>query len=192
MIINGDFNVRDFDLVFVDLEFSGLDLGQEVLEIGFVKVKAGTHEVLLEKDIKIKPKHIETADPEALKVNGYDPAEWEREGVSLEEGVAEFLKHSEGTMLVGHNLPMDWMFLQKAIETCGRKPNYLYKGLDTYSLAWLLLRGNSDIKRFSLGEICKRFGIEQLRSHRALDDAQATCKAFLSLLAEYERQTQEK
>ncbi len=181
MIIKGDFNVRDFDLVFVDLEFSGLDLSKEVLEIGFVKVKAGTYEVLLEKDIKIKPTLIEEADPDALAVNGYDPAEWEREGVDLRTGITEFLRHTEGTMLVGHNLPMDWMFLQKSIEACGLKPNYLYKGLDTYSFAWLLLRDHPEIRRFSLEELTKLFNIERVKAHRALDDAKATYQVFLRL-----------
>ncbi len=182
MNFNGDFNVRDLDLVFVDLEFSGLDLSKEVLEIGFVKAKARTYEVILEKDIKIKPTRIEQADPDALLVNGYDPAEWEREGVDLKTGITEFLKHSEDAMLVGHNLPMDWMFLQKSIEECGMKPNYLYKGLDTYSLAWRLLKGVPDIKRFSLEELIKFYGIERARAHRAIDDAKATYQVFLKLM----------
>ena len=189
---NGDIDVRNLDLVFVDLEFSGLDLSKEVLEIGFVKVKAKTYEVMVEKDIKIKPIHIETADPAALEVNEYNAEEWAREGVSLEEGVAEFLKYTEGVMLVGHNLAMDWMFLQKSIEACGKKPNYLYKGLDTYSLGWMLLRGKAEIKRFSLDEMSKYFGIQRARAHRALDDAQATHQVFLHLLREYERQVNAK
>lgn len=179
-----EYNLRDFDLVFVDLEMTGLDLGKEIIEIGFVKAKARTFEVLLEKDIKIKPVALERADPEALLVNGYDPAEWERDGVSAKEGISEFLEHTENTMLVGHNLLIDWMFLQKTIESLGKAPNYFYKGLDTVSLAWSVLQNEPEMTKFSLEELSRRFGIDEGRKHRAIDDARTTYGAFLKLMEE--------
>lgn len=181
-MIDKDYNLRDFDLVFVDLEMTGLDLSKEVIEIGFVKAKAMSFEILIEKDIKLKPTAIEQADPDALLVNGYDTAEWEREGVSLKEGITEFLRHTEGAMLVGHNLPIDWMFLQKTIESLGLKPNYLYKGLDTVSLAWLVLHDQSEIQHFSLEELIKYYRVERARAHCAIDDAKATYEVFLKLM----------
>lgn len=186
---SSEYNLRDFDLVFVDLEMTGLDLSKEIIEIGFVKAKAKTFEVLTEKDIKIKPVAIEQADPEALLVNGYDPAEWEHEGVSVEEGISEFLKHTENAMLVGHNLLIDWMFLQKTIESAGKKPNYFYKGLDTVSLAWAVLQNEPEIKKFSLEELSRHFGIDEGRKHRAIDDARTTYQAFLKLVEYAKRET---
>ncbi len=175
-------DIRALDLVFVDTETTGLELNKELIEIGFVKADARTFEVLEEGDIKIIPEHIERADPESLAVVRYDPEEWKREGMTLRQGVTEFLRHTEGTMLVGHNLLFDWMHLQKAIESCGLSPNYFYKGLDTFSFAWLKLNGRPEFNRFSLSEFSQYFGIGEGQKHRAIDDARTTYKVFLELM----------
>lgn len=174
-------DVHTRDLVFVDLETTGLELSKEIIEIGFIKAKAGTFEVLLEKDIKIKPERLGEADPESLKVVGYTEEEWQ-DAVRLKDGIREFLAYTEGTMLVGHNLVFDWMHLEAAIERSGFQPNYFYKGLDTFALAWLKFKDQPEFKKFSLDELCRHFGIDRGRAHRALDDARTTYKVFLELM----------
>lgn len=180
-------NVAEADLVFFDTEMTGLDLDKELIEIGLVKAKAKTFEIIAEKDIKIKPVHIETADPDALKIVGYDPEEWERDGVDLKTGLEQFLSYTEGAILVGHNIAFDWMHVKKSLEQCGMRPNYYYKGLDTFSLAWQKLAGHKDIERISLGELARYFNIPEGRKHRAIDDAKATYQVFLKLLTEPEK-----
>src|SRR3989338_11614175 len=100
--------VLDRDLVFFDLETTGFELDKEIIEIGYVKASAGTFEWMSEGSIKILPMHIERADKESLRINGYNKEEWDREGISLKEGLQKFLKVTEGTILVAHNLPFDW------------------------------------------------------------------------------------
>ncbi len=174
-------DVKEMDLVFFDTELTGLDLKHEIVEIGFVKARAGTFEVIEEGVIKIKPVRLADANSEALAISGYNKPDW-AEAVDLKTGLEQFLQHTEGCMLVGQNLAVDMMFLKKSLEECGLKPNYFYKGLDTFSLGWSKLRNNSKFKRFSLSEMSSHFQIDPGTQHRALDDARTTYRVFLKLL----------
>ncbi len=174
--------VSERDLVFFDTEMTGVALGQEILEIGFVKAKAGTFEVLAEGDIKILPKHIELAEPAALAINGYDEAEWAKEGVELKVGLEMFLSHTSEAILVGHNLPFDWMHFHKGLLDCGLEPNFFYKGFDTFPIAWSKLRDDPKFIKFSLEELGTHFDIDRGRAHRAIDDARTPYQVFLALM----------
>jgi len=178
------FLVKNADLVVIDTEFSSLEYDKsELLEIGFVKLRAKTFEVLAEGDIKIRPSHIETASPESLEVIGFDQEEWDREGVDLRTGLEMFLSNTDQCMLVAHNLPADWMVIRKALEGVGLKENFYYKGLDTFSLAFSKLAGESGFERYSLGELAKYFKVDEGQKHRAIDDARATAEIFKKLIA---------
>ncbi len=181
MLSKQDIDVRQMDLVFFDTELTGLDLKHEIVELGFIKVTKGTYEVITEGSIKIKPVRLQDANPESLAISGYNETEWAN-AVSLKEALTEFLKQTDGCMLVGHNLPMDWAFLKKSLAECDLAPNFYYKGLDTFSLAWTKLQGVPAIKRFSLSELAPYFGIDQGKQHRALDDARTTYHVFLKLI----------
>lgn len=174
------FIVSEADFVFFDTEMTGLDLTHELIEIGFVKVKAKTYEVITEKNIRIKPERLNDANPEALAIVGYTDEEW-KDAVDLKTGLSEFLEYTKDTVLVGHNLPFDWMQVKKSLEQVGLTPNYFYKGLDTFSLAWQKLSGKEEFKKFSLAELSAFFGIDPGQKHRALDDARTTYQVFMKL-----------
>lgn len=176
-----DILVRDLDLVFVDTELTGLDSQHEIIEIGFVKVRRGTYEVISEKAIKIKPVRLELANPDSLSIAGYNPALW-TDAVSLEEGLKDFLSYTEDCMLVGQNLAIDWFFIKKSLDQVGLRANFYYKGLDTFTLAWSKLHDDPELKRFSLSELAPRFNIDPGTHHRALDDARTTYQVFLELM----------
>ena len=181
-----EINVAEADLVFFDTETTGFDLSKELIEIGLVKAKAKTFEIIAEKDIKIKPVHIETADPDSLGIVGYDPAEWERDGVDLKTGLEQFLSYTEGCVLVGHNIAFDWMHVKKSLEQFGMNFNYYYKGLDTFSLAWQKLAGQPNLAHMSLRELSTYYSLPEGRAHRAIDDARMTYQVFVKLLEEPE------
>lgn len=171
----------ELDLVFFDTELTGLDMHHEMIEIGFVKVKAKTFEVIAEKQIKIKPMRLLEANEESLAIAGYNDVEWEK-ATDLGSALQDFLTYTDGAMLVGHNLPMDWLFLKKSLAECGLSANFYYKGLDTFSLAWQKLHGTGAFRRYSLKELAIHFNIGQGNAHRALDDARTTYQLFKKLL----------
>ncbi len=177
-------NIRIFDrdIVFFDTETTGLAASSEIIEIGFVKAKARTFEIIAEGDIKIHIDHPEKANPESLEICGYDEAEWAREAVDRRTGITEFLKHCDGAMLAGHNLPFDRLHLENEMEALGLPMSFFYKGLDTFVMAWSLLGDQPEFIKFSLTELANHFLIDQGRAHRAIDDARTTYKVFLELM----------
>ncbi len=177
-----ELTVWNRDMVFFDTEFTGFELDKEIVEIGFIKVRAGDLSVIAEGDIKIKPEHLERANPDSLVITGYNEAEWEREGVSQQAGYAEFLSHTKDALLAGHNVAMDWLHLHNGLERVGLKPNFFYKSVDTFSIAWSKLRGNPAFVKFSLKELANYFGIDRGRAHRAIDDARTTFAVYKKLI----------
>lgn len=175
--------VNNLDIVFFDCEMTGLTQEHELIEIGYVKVKANTFEVIEEGDIKMLPTRIEKADPDALTVNGYNAEEWAREGVSLVDGLSAFSQKTEGAMLAGHCVTTDVFFLKKSLFEVGLPENFFYKMIDTFPLAWSALRQKEGFTKFSLNELSAYFGIDRGRAHRAIDDARTTYQVFKKLIA---------
>ena len=67
------FLMKRHNLAFIDVETTGFDPEtQEIIELGVVIARptgddAMDYEIVDEIDLKIKPEHIETADPQALR-----------------------------------------------------------------------------------------------------------------------------
>jgi len=181
---------REFDLAFIDTETTGLGINNELIEMAVVRVEPNNFKILEEWEIKIKPQHLELADPEALKLNHYNEDDWQK-AADLETALKIFLEKTSNTILVGDNLSFDWFFIHKALAECNLQStfdyrklvsSYYYKGLDIFSLAWQKLRKSSEFQRLSLSELANRFNIKQEKAHSALDDARTTYKIFLKLL----------
>jgi len=173
-------NFKDFDLAFIDTETTGRGFEHEIIEIAVVRASAFNLSVLDEWETKIKPKKIEIAEEEALKINHYNPADWEN-AVEQCEAMKTFLEKTENTILVAHNLVFDWFYIHKALNECGLEPTFWFKGLDTISLAWLKLRNDPAIKSLSFKELTNYFGVKQEKPHSAMDDARAAHKIFAKM-----------
>src|SRR5689334_11102429 len=105
-------------LAFVDIETTGTDRDvHEILEIGVVvaRMKDGVLAVTGELDLKIQPKHIETAEAAALRINGYNEADW-LFAVSLEEAMRVFVEKTKGAIFLAHNITFDFPFIEKALK----------------------------------------------------------------------------
>ncbi len=174
------FPVKDLDFSFIDTETTGPEPHHELTEIAVVKVSSYNFSVLDEWEAKIKPRHIELADPEALKISHYSEEDW-AEAMDLESALKIFLEKTDKTILVGHNLLFDWFYINKSLAEYGLQPTFYYKGLDTFSLGWQKVRHLPDIQHLSLSEMARHFGIVQEKAHSALNDAQTTYKVFLKL-----------
>lgn len=174
--------MRDRPLIFLDLEATGLEIQKsEIIEIGAVKTEQKyPFEVLGEFHVKVKPQHLETADPEGLKVAGFIPAEWE-EALDLKEALKQLDKFSEEGVLVGYNTPFDWALLDKSYFSLGRQDPFYYHRLDVMNLAYYKLYKEKSIQRFSLGNICRYLKIPVENQHRALGDAKMTYTIYKKL-----------
>lgn len=171
-------------LAFVDIETTGLSTDTaEIVEIGVVltKLKDGVLTIIDTLDIKIHPTHIETADPAALRINGYNEADW-LFAVSLEDAMKTFAEKTEGAVFIAHNVLFDYKFIETALSQTETENKLYFQKLDTLSIAFGVLHNNDDIGKLSLRALCEKFEIQNAKAHSAFADAYATYEVFKKLL----------
>ena len=167
-----DQSFKDSFVVF-DIETTGFSAKRDkIIEIGAVKICDGkiTDEfscfVNPERPI---PLHIESLTSISdITVRDADV---------IENVLPEFLKFSDGCVLVAHNADFDTGFIkQKASE---QSLEYDFTHIDTVLLSKFLIPG---LKNYKLGTLVKRLGVTLSHHHRAVDDAKATAEVFIKLL----------
>jgi len=181
--------MKSTDLVFVDTETTGLDARKhEIIEIALVRIRqdwtAGEKPAFAEIDswsAKIKPENIAGADPAALRINGYTAGAWE-DAISLRDALTLFSEKTAGAIMVAHNVAFDAEFIDTNLSMLGIPNKMHYHRLDTISMAYAKLHGIPEVTRFSLGELCKYFGITNISAHSAESDARADFEIFKRLL----------
>jgi len=94
--------------------------------------------------------------------------------------VDEFLSFIGDAALVIHNASFDLKFVNSELHRVGRAPIPYARAIDTIEIAKSKVPG----ARYSLDELCKRFGIDlSVRTkHGALLDAELTSQVYLELL----------
>jgi DNA polymerase-3 subunit epsilon len=173
--------MRKHNFAFIDIETTGLNLlKHEIIEIGCV-LATSTLEVIEEFELKIKPEHIEDADPIALKVNHYNSNDWEK-AYDLEEAIKIFSSKVTDCIMVGHNVAFDAGFLEYTFNKIQIQNTMHYHKLDTISLAWAKFHNDPNIEHLSLRELCIHFDIKNERAHSALPDARATFELYKKLM----------
>lgn len=176
--------ILDQTLAFVDIETTAIDRESgEIIELGVVlaKMKDGALAVVDQLDLKIQPKHIETADPQALRINGYNEADW-LFGVSLPEAMKAFVDKTKGAIFLAHNITFDFPFIEQALKESGLEHDMHFHRIDTLSLAFGILHTNGDMGKLSLRMLCEKFGIENKKAHSAFADAYALYEVFKKLM----------
>ncbi len=171
-------------LAFVDIETTGLDHDHaEIIELGVViaRVKDGVLTVTDQLDLKIAPKHIETAEPQALRINGYNEADWIF-AVSIEDALKTFIDKTDGAVFVAHNATFDYGFIHANLKRHGLEHSMHYHKLDTLAMAFGILQNNDDMGKLSLRALCEKYGVENKKAHSAFADAYATYEVFKKLL----------
>lgn len=174
--------MRNHNLAFVDIETTGLDvLEHEIIEIGCVLTTPDL-EVIEEFELKIKPEHIENANPVSLKVNHYKEEDWV-DALAKEEAMQIFAEKVKGCIMVGQNIAFDSGFIEHSLSKLDIANTMHYHRLDTISIAWAKLHNDKDLEHFSLREMCLRFGIKNDKAHTGLSDARATYELYKKLMS---------
>jgi len=174
--------MRKHNLAFIDIETTGLNvLKHEIIEIGCV-LTTPTFEIIEEFELKIKPEHIEDADPVSLKISNYNPDLW-TEALTLGAAMKIFSQKTKDSIMVGQNVAFDSGFLEYVFAKLKLANSMHYHKLDTISIAWAKLHRAPDLEHFSLREMCVRFGIDNDRPHTALSDARATYELYKKLMS---------
>lgn len=161
-------------ITLFDLELTGLDpVRHEIIEIGALFLEQPALAIRDKFEAKIIPAHIETADPEALKINGYRPETW-TDARPARAVLTEFIEKGKGSILCGQNVAFDFAFLRKALSEENLPFNFHHHILDVMSMAFIKWYDHQTLKRFGLTEMTQTFGIDRGVAHRALDDVEAT------------------
>ncbi|HWC57590.1 MAG TPA: 3'-5' exonuclease [Candidatus Paceibacterota bacterium] len=171
-------------LAFIDVETTGTDPGvHEIIELGLVltRLKDDTLTVIDQLDLKTQPEHLETADPVALRINGYNEADW-LFAAGLTDAIKTFGQKTDGAVFVAHNITFDAAFIDAAFKKTGVENKMYFQKLDTLSIAFSKLHDADDMGKLSLKALCEKFGIENKKAHTAFADAYATYELFKKLM----------
>ena len=170
--------MSDRPIAITDIDTTGTDPDtHEIIEIGLVLVDQNTLEVIDTYEVKVRPEHPETATPEALKVNGYDPANWQ-DAVPLAEAMTEYARRTREAMFLAHNVSFDWPFMAKAFRKTGIRSEMDYHRLCNMTLAWGLLR-KKGLTKVNQNKVAEFLGVEpEPEVHRAINGAMTAYRVF--------------
>jgi DNA polymerase-3 subunit epsilon len=177
------------NLAFIDTETTGTDPNRhEIIELAVIVArqvpregKGPKLEIIEECEWKIKPRHIETAEEDALRVNGYNEVDW-MFASELKPVMEQFAKKVESATFVSHNITFDYNFVMKAFEETGVENNMHYAKLDTISIAFARLYDAPQAERFSLRALCELLKVENPKAHTALADTRALFQCYKKLM----------
>ena len=172
--------IKDFALAFIDLETTGLDPQvHEIIQVAVRLVDPITLRGFKEFDFKVKPEHIETADPIALEVNGYTEEAW------VDAYPLSYIMEHLNLLLsecipAGQNTAFDLSFLYAACKRFNIKPSWERRYLDLMTLSYQVLK-DMDITSLSLESVCEKLGISNDGAHDAMVDVDRTHRAWVKL-----------
>lgn len=157
----------DVTFCVIDLETTGgapADGG--ITELGAVKLRGGaclgTFQTMVNPGRSIPPAiTMLTGITEAMVM----PAP------RIDDVLPTLLEFIGDAVVVGHNVRYDLSFLGAALERAGQ-PALRNRSIDTCALARRLVR--DEVPNCKLGTLARRFRLDHVPSHRALDDALAT------------------
>jgi DNA polymerase-3 subunit epsilon len=181
--------MRKNNLAFIDLETTGLDPEKhEILEIGLVLARqtltpgrGSQVELIEEVEWKVKPEHIETAEPEALRINRYNEADW-LFASSLQQVIEALAEKTNDAIMIAQNVTFDWGFLERAFRRTGVQNKMHYHRLDLLSMAYAKLYHSEKLTKFNLASLAEYFGLKNERAHTALADTRVTYEVYKKLL----------
>ena len=158
----------------LDLETTGLSFRTEkITEIGIMKMNE-KGEVIDEFECFVNPeKPIPQRVVEVTNITD----DMVKDAETIDKVMPKVLEFVGDSVIVAHNADFDVGFLKYNAKQLGLSLDNTY--LDTLRLAKDLF---PDFKKYKLGIIADKLGIEVLVAHRALDDVDTTVKVFRVML----------
>lgn len=181
--------MKKHTLAFIDLETTGLNPAtHEIIEVAGIIVRqvpradrgAGL-DVVEEFELKVKPTRLETAEPDALRINGYNDADW-LFAADLHQAMKLVAEKTKDCILVGLNIAFDAAFLEAGFRAAGVANEMHFHTIEIMSMAFAKLYDDQRVSRFSLRALAEYFGIENPRAHTALADIRTTFEVYKRLL----------
>lgn len=177
------------NLAFIDTETTGTDPSKhEIIELAVIVVRqverpgrGPSLQIIEECEWKIKPEHMERAEEQALRVNGYNEVDW-MFAVDRKKAMEEFAKKTQSCIFVSHNLVFDYAFVMKAFEETGVDSLMHYGKLDTISIAFARLYDAPQADKFSLRALCELLKVENTKIHTALADTRALVACYRKMM----------
>ncbi len=172
-------------ILLLDTETTGLDLTKhEIIQIGFLFIEMNinnTYKILSESEIKIRPLHLETAEPAALAINGFSAYEW-KDSKPIDNHFEEIKNNIEkADALLGQNLIFDLRFIKQAFENYDISPPKFPPYMDTKWIATQLMN-EGKLKSTSMDKMCKHYNIKfEGKAHTALVDCKRTLEVWKKL-----------
>ena len=170
-------NIEDFDLVFFDLETTGLDavMGDSICEIGALKMRG--KEVVESFQTLVNPK--KNMPEEVQRIHGISDKDLEG-APYFEEVVDKFIYFLQDSVILAYNIAFDMKFLGQELKRINY-PQIELPAIDILNMARTMLT----LPRYKLGAIAQHFNIENKTSHRALEDAACSAQVFFKLREQF-------
>lgn len=181
--------MKKHTLAFIDVETTGTDpLKHEIIEIAGILARQIPQpdrgpklEVIEEFEYKIKPEKLEVAEPQALRINGYNDAEW-LFAPSLKEVMSALSPKLKDTVMVGQNVIFDWSFVNESFKRVDLPNPMHYHRIDTMPIFFAKTYHDPRVEWYNLAAICEYFGIKNEKAHTALADIRVTFEIYKKLL----------
>lgn len=175
------------DVVFVDVETTGLSPKSSVVEVAAYRTKPSEMFDMIRDDVKvwrIMPPEDCYVEEKALEINGFSRELWNG-SPSFEEVTKELAEVLHDSILAGWNVKFDLGMLEGEFRRLGleRMP-WHYHALDVMTFM-MPLYFNEQIESLSLHAACNYFGVSNRGEHRALADVMRTLEVFHKLSVLY-------
>lgn len=163
------------DFVVLDFETTGLRNEDTIIEIGYVWIRDG--EVKDERSTLINPG--KPISRRITQITGIT-TNMVKDAPMLSDVIEGFSKFLRGKLIVAHNASFDMRFLNNALRDAELDP------INEYICTMRMFRAYKkemgiQTPGAKLSDLTAFFTLHNDRAHRALEDAQVTAKAFVSM-----------
>lgn len=184
--------LSEYTFVVCDTELTGLNKKKdELVSIGAVMIRDLQIDLSSMFHSFVRPRNLDHT--QATLVHRITPEQLES-AKPMEEVLPRFVEYIYGSLLVGHHLPLDMHFLNKAtMQVMGGTLSN--PGVDTMRMAQGYKRvrlghyheHNPRAISYNLDDLGKEYSLPQFKPHDALEDALQTAYLFLYFIKKFRK-----